>query len=96
MTSARRVPMLAERKLTPFQGLLHAIWTDERDQLGVCFHEQHRASSPQQRRGPTVRAVIEADLRLLRDAALAYGPMLCADSTAAARPPPAPRPSSAT
>ena len=26
----RRVPMLAEKKLTPFQGLLHAIWTDER------------------------------------------------------------------
>ena len=26
----RKVPMLAERKLTPFQGLLHAIWTDER------------------------------------------------------------------
>src|SRR4029077_20837984 len=26
----RRVPVLAERKLTPSQGLLHAIWTDER------------------------------------------------------------------
>ena len=26
----RRVPVLAERKLTPYQGLLHAIWTDER------------------------------------------------------------------
>ena len=25
-----KVPTLAERKLTPFQGLLHAIWTDER------------------------------------------------------------------
>ena len=24
------MPMLAEKKLTPFQGLLHAIWTDER------------------------------------------------------------------
>ena len=26
----RRVPVLGERKLTPYQGLLHAIWTDER------------------------------------------------------------------
>ena len=26
----RRVPVLAEKKLTPYQGLLHAIWTDER------------------------------------------------------------------
>ena len=26
----RRVPTLAEKNLTPFQGLLHAIWTDER------------------------------------------------------------------
>ncbi|MHC5544439.1 aldo/keto reductase, partial [Singulisphaera rosea] len=26
----RKVPMLAEKKLTPYQGLLHAIWTDER------------------------------------------------------------------
>ena len=24
------MPVLAERKLTPYQGLLHAIWTDER------------------------------------------------------------------
>ena len=24
------MPVLAEKKLTPFQGLLHAIWTDER------------------------------------------------------------------
>ena len=26
---ARKVPMLAERKLTPFRVLLHAIWTVE-------------------------------------------------------------------
>ena len=26
----QRVPMLAEKKLSPYQGLLHAIWTDER------------------------------------------------------------------
>ena len=27
---ARRLPELTEKKLTPYQGLLHAIWTDER------------------------------------------------------------------
>ena len=26
----KRAPMLAEKKLSPYQGLLHAIWTDER------------------------------------------------------------------
>ena len=28
--SRGRAPVLAEKKLTPYQGLLHAIWTDER------------------------------------------------------------------
>ena len=53
---ARRVPMLAERKLTPFQGLLARDLDRRAHQLGVCFHEQYRASSPQQRRGPPVRS----------------------------------------
>ena len=30
MKSPKRCPLLAERNLTKFQGLLHAIWTDER------------------------------------------------------------------
>ncbi len=76
---ARRVPMLAERKLTPFQGLLHAIWTDERISsacVSMNNTEHLRLNSDAARRFAPVK---QADLRLLRDAALAYGPMLCAD-----------------
>jgi aryl-alcohol dehydrogenase-like predicted oxidoreductase len=76
---ARRVPMLAERKLTPFQGLLHAIWTDERISsacVSMNNTEHLRLNSDAARRFTPVK---EADLRLLRDAALASGPMLCAD-----------------
>jgi aryl-alcohol dehydrogenase-like predicted oxidoreductase len=76
---ARRVPTLAERKLTPFQGLLHAIWTDERISsacVSMNNTEHLRLNSDAARRFAPVKA---ADLRLLRDAALAWGPMLCAD-----------------
>jgi hypothetical protein len=76
---ARRVPMLAERKLTPVQGLLHAIWTDERISsacVSMNNTEHLRLNSDAARRFAPVKAV---DLRMLRDAALAHGPMLCAD-----------------
>ena len=75
----RRVPMLAERKLTPFQGLLHAIWTDERlsascvsmrntDQIRQNIDAAHR-----------FEPLKTADILQLRDAVLASGPTLCAD-----------------
>jgi predicted aldo/keto reductase-like oxidoreductase len=73
-----KVPMLAERKLTPFQGLLHAIWTDERIST-VCVSmkntDQIRENADAARRFEPVKA---ADLLQLRDAAIAHGPMLCA------------------
>ena len=75
----RKVPMLAERKLTPFQGLLHAIWTDERISascVSMNNTEQIRLNADAARRYEPVKA---ADLRQLRDAALASGPTLCAD-----------------
>jgi len=75
----RRVPMLAERKLTPYQGLLHAIWTDER-LSAVCTTMRNtdhiRANTDAARRFEPLK---EADIRLLRDATLAHGSMLCAD-----------------
>jgi aryl-alcohol dehydrogenase-like predicted oxidoreductase len=76
---ARRVPMLAERKLTPFQGLLHAIWTDERISsscVSMNNTDHIRLNADAARRFEPVKA---ADLRQLRDAALAHGPSLCAD-----------------
>jgi aryl-alcohol dehydrogenase-like predicted oxidoreductase len=76
---AKKVPMLAERNLTPFQGLLHAIWTDERISsscVSMNNTDHIRLNADAARRFEPVKA---ADLRQLRDAALAAGPMLCAD-----------------
>lgn len=75
----KRVPMLEERKLTPFQGLLHAIWSDER--IGcICVSmrntDQIRENCDAARRFEPLK---EADMRQLRDATLAHGPTLCAD-----------------
>ena len=53
---ALRVPMLAEKKLTPFQGLLHAIWTDERIS-GSCVSIRTPTSSARTSTPPGVRAV---------------------------------------
>jgi predicted aldo/keto reductase-like oxidoreductase len=74
-----KVPLLKERKLSPFQGLLHAIWTDER--IGcVCTSmrntDQIRENIEAARRFEPVKA---ADIRQLRDVMIAVGPMMCAD-----------------
>jgi uncharacterized protein len=75
----RKVPTLAERKLTPFQGLLHAIWTDERIS-SVCVSmrntDQIRENVDASRRYEPLKT---ADILQLRDVMLAQGPMLCAD-----------------
>ncbi len=75
----RRVPMLAEKKLTPYQGLLHAIWTDERIS-GSCVSikttDQLREDADAARRYEPLK---NAEIEQLRDAALAFGPTLCAD-----------------
>jgi predicted aldo/keto reductase-like oxidoreductase len=75
----RRVPTLAERKLSPFQGLLHAIWTDERIS-SVCVSmrntDQIRENVEASRNYEPLKA---AEILQLRDAILAQGPMLCAD-----------------
>ena len=71
--------MLKERKLTPFQGLLHAIWTDERISC-VCMSmrntDQIRENVDAARRYEPVKA---AEIQQLRDVLLAAGPMMCAD-----------------
>jgi uncharacterized protein len=75
----QKVPMLRERKLSPFQGLLHAIWTDERISC-VCTSmkntDQIRENIDAARRFEPVKA---ADIHQLRDALIAAGPMMCAD-----------------
>jgi len=75
----RRVPVLAEKKLTPYQGLLHAIWSDER-LSAVCTTMRNtdhiRENTDAARRFEPLK---ETDIRELRDATLAHRPMLCAD-----------------
>ncbi len=75
----QKVPMLKERKLSPFQGLLHAIWTDERITC-VCTSmkntDQIRENIDAARRYEPVKAT---DIERLRDVLIAAGPMMCAD-----------------
>jgi aryl-alcohol dehydrogenase-like predicted oxidoreductase len=75
----RRVPVLAERKLTPYQGLLHAIWTDER--LSAVCTTMRNTDHIRQNTDAAVRfePLKAADITQLRDATLAWGPTMCAD-----------------
>jgi aryl-alcohol dehydrogenase-like predicted oxidoreductase len=75
----KRAPMLAEKGLTPYQGLLQAIWTDERISascVSIKTTEQLREDSDAARRYEPLK---KAEIEQLRDAALAFGPTMCAD-----------------
>jgi predicted aldo/keto reductase-like oxidoreductase len=76
---ARRVPVLAERKLTPYQGLLHAIWTDER--LSAVCTTMRNTDHIRENSDAAVRfePLKTAEIQQLRDATLAHGSTLCAD-----------------
>jgi predicted aldo/keto reductase-like oxidoreductase len=75
----RRAPQLVAKGLTPYQALLHAIWTDERittscvsmrnlDQIRENTHAAVRFAPMKQ-----------TEIDQLRDACLAAGPTFCAD-----------------
>ncbi len=75
----KRVPVLKDRNLSPFQGLLHAIWTDERIScscVSMRNTDQIRENCDAARR---YEPLAEAHIQQLRDAAIAHGPTLCAD-----------------
>jgi len=75
----RKVPVLAERKLTPFQGLLHAIWTDERISascVSMKNTDQIRENADAARRFEPLKTT---DIHQLRDFVVASGQTLCAD-----------------
>ena len=76
---SRHVPVLAEKKLTPFQGLLHAIWTDERISsscVSMRNLDQIRENVDAARRFEPLKMT---EILQLRDAVLAHNPTLCAD-----------------
>lgn len=72
-----RVPTLKQRKLTPAQGLLQAIWTDERF-ASACVTmrnlDQTNENADAARRFEPLK---QAELDELRDALLAGGPTMC-------------------
>ncbi len=75
----QKVPMLKEKGLSPFQGLLHAIWTDERitaSCVSMRNSDQIRENVDAARRYEPLK---QAELKQLEDAVLAHGPRLCAD-----------------
>jgi uncharacterized protein len=75
---AKRLPELKEKKLTPYQGLLHAIWTDERF-ASVCVSmrntDQIRENAQAAR---AFQPMTKAQIGRLRDACIAAGPTMCA------------------
>ncbi len=75
----KNVPMLAERKLTPYQGLLQAIWTDERI-ASVCISMRNREQIQENIDAAFRYAPLKVtEIEQLRDAVLASNPTLCAD-----------------
>jgi aryl-alcohol dehydrogenase-like predicted oxidoreductase len=75
---AAHLPGFAEKGLTPYQALLHAIWTDERF-ASVCVSmrntDQIRENAAAAR---AYQPLAQAEIRQLRDACIAAGPTMCA------------------
>lgn len=80
--TARRIPDLKERGLSLYQGLLTAIWSDERIAtacVSMRNTDQIRQNVAAARKFGETGPLREAALRQLRDTAQAHGPTLCAD-----------------
>jgi uncharacterized protein len=75
----QRVPVLAERNLKPYQGLLTAIWTDER--ISACCVSMRNTSQISENIDAARRfePLKTADILQLRDEFHSRGPTLCAD-----------------
>jgi predicted aldo/keto reductase-like oxidoreductase len=75
----KHVPTLEEKKLSAYQGLLHAIWTDER--ISSCCVSMR--NTDQLRENTHAARVFEplkqAEMEQLRNALLAAGPTFCAN-----------------
>jgi predicted aldo/keto reductase-like oxidoreductase len=75
----QKAPGLIEKGLTPYQALLHAIWTDERISsacVSMRNTDQVRENSQAAR---TYQPMTRAEIEQLRDACLASRPTFCAD-----------------
>jgi aryl-alcohol dehydrogenase-like predicted oxidoreductase len=75
---ARRLPGLKEKGLSPYQGLLHAIWTDER--FSSCCVSMRNTDQVRENTDAAriFKPLTKAEIEQLRDACIAAGPTLCA------------------
>ncbi len=72
-----RVPTLKAKKLTPAQGLLHAIWTDERFSSSCVTMRTTDQTNENVDAARRFEPLKTAELEELRDALLAGGPTMC-------------------
>jgi predicted aldo/keto reductase-like oxidoreductase len=75
--TSERVPSLKARNLTPVQGLLHAIWTDERFASACVTMRNNDQSIEDADAARRFEPLKQAELDELRAAVLAAGPTLC-------------------
>jgi uncharacterized protein len=75
----KEIPDLKEKGLTPYQALLHAIWTDERF-ASCCVSMRNTAQVSENAAAARVfKPMTKAELERLRDACIAAAPTMCAD-----------------
>jgi predicted aldo/keto reductase-like oxidoreductase len=75
----RKAPMLKDKGLTPYQGLLHAIWSDERITTACVSMRTTDQIRENVAAALKYKPLQQAEIHQLRDACLAAGPTLCAD-----------------
>ena len=74
----KELPDLQEKGLSPYQGLLHAIWTDERF-ASCCVSMRNTDQVRENAEAARVfKPLTKAELKRLRDACIAAAPTLCA------------------
>ncbi len=76
----RKMPAaLKDRNLSPYQGLLQAIWSDERIATACVSMRNTDQIRENVAAAQSYKPIARADIEALRDAFLAVGPMMCAD-----------------
>jgi predicted aldo/keto reductase-like oxidoreductase len=75
----KKVPFLLERGLTPYQALLHAIWSDERISSACVSMRNTSQVRENAEAARSYQPMKKAEIEQLRDACLASRPTFCAD-----------------
>jgi len=75
----KRAPELIARGLTPYQALLHAIWTDERISSSCVSMRNLDQIREDTQAAASFAPLKVGEIERLRDACLAAGPTFCAD-----------------